>query len=145
MKSRYLSFALTGLALITTSLAARADEWDKKTVIKIDAPVQIQNTVLDPGQHVLKLLTPDSQRNVVLVFNADETKLEATVLAYSASRLAPADGTRFTFYEATPGSPEALRTWFYPGDTIGLEFPAPTAKLASHHPGSPNHNPVQGE
>jgi len=145
MKSRYLSFALTGLALITTSLAARADEWNKKTIIKIDAPVRIQDTVLDPGQHVLKLLTPDSQRNIVLVFNADETKLEATVFAYFASRLEPADDTRFTFYEGPAGGPEALRTWFYPGDTIGLEFPAPTAKLTSHQPGSASHDPVQGE
>jgi hypothetical protein len=127
MKSRYLNLALVGLALIATSLApaARADEWDKKTIIKIDAPVQIQNTVLDPGQHVLKLLNSDSQRNIVLVFNADETKLETTVLANFASRLEPADGTRFTFYETHAGSPEVLHTWFYPGDTIGLEFPAP--------------------
>ncbi len=110
MKSRYLNLALVGLALIATSLApaARADEWDKKTIIKIDAPVQIQNTVLDPGQHVLKLLNS-----------------ETTVLANFASRLEPADGTRFTFYETHASSPEVLHTWFYPGDTIGLEFPAP--------------------
>lgn len=83
---------LLALALFTTTLApsAKADEWDKKTVITVrGGAVQIQGTVLEPGEYVLKLLDSQSDRRILQVFNADQTKLEATILANSAYRLAP--------------------------------------------------------
>jgi LPXTG-motif cell wall-anchored protein len=36
-----------------------------------------------------------------------------------------ADRSTFTFWETPSGSNRALRTWFYPGDTIGQEFRYP--------------------
>src|ERR1700756_5515903 len=66
------------LALLTTTLApsATADEWDKKTLITVQGgAVQIQGTVLQQGQYVLKLADSQSERRILLLFNADETKL----------------------------------------------------------------------
>ena len=37
----------------------------------------------------------------------------------------PADKTVLTFYEMPGGGPEPIRSWFYPGDTIGQEFAYP--------------------
>src|ERR1700761_4737504 len=86
------------LALLTVTLAPspKAEEWDKKTVITVrGGAVQIQGTVLEAGQYVLKLADSQADRRIVLLFNADETKLETIILANAAYRLEPTGDTRF--------------------------------------------------
>ena len=107
------------------SVSARADEWDKKTVLTVNQPIQIRDTYLEPGQYVLKLLNSNSDRHVVQIFNGDESHIINTVLAIPKERMNPAGKTQFTFWETPAGSAKALRAWFYPGDTIGNEFPYP--------------------
>ena len=126
MTTTFKRLAALGLVLYTTALTplAKADEWNKKTVITTNNPIQIQGKVLGPGQYVLRLLDSPSDRNIVQILDAHETKLEMTVLANSAFRLVPTGDTRFTFYESANGQGQALRTWFYPGDNFGLEFSA---------------------
>jgi hypothetical protein len=118
--------AALGLVLFTTAFTplAKADERDKKTVITTNNPIQIQGKVLEPGRYVMRLLDSPSDRNIVQIYDAHETKLEMTVLAYPAYRLEPTGDTRFTFYETANGQAQALRTWFYPGDNFGIDFPA---------------------
>jgi hypothetical protein len=53
---------------------------------------------------------------------AAETRLVTTILAIPAYRLKPTDESQFSFYEAPAEQPQALRTWFYPGDNFGFEF-----------------------
>jgi len=126
MTTTFKRLAALGLVLYTTALTplAKADEWNKKTVITTNNPIQIQGKVLEPGRYVLRLLDSPSDRNIVQIYDADETKLEMTVLANSAFRLVPTGDTRITFYESANGQAQALRTWFYPGDNFGLEFSA---------------------
>ena len=50
-----------------------------------------------PGRYVMKLL--DSQSNRQILHDADETKLEMTILASPAFRLDPTGDTRLTFYD----------------------------------------------
>jgi hypothetical protein len=105
-----LAFALS---TITLAPSAKADEWDKKTVITVHGgAVQIQGTVLEPGQYVLKLADSQSDRRILLLFNADETKLETTILANAAYRPEPTGDTRFTFAEGPAGQAPAISTWF---------------------------------
>ena len=124
MTTTFKRLAALGLVLYTTALTplAKADEWNKKTVITTNNPIQIQGKVLEPGRYVLRLLDSPSDRNIVQILDAHETKLEMTVLANSAFRLVPTGDTRFTFYETANGQAQALRTWFYPGDNFGFEF-----------------------
>jgi hypothetical protein len=125
MRKTLIMPGVLALALFTAALApsAKADEWDKKTVITVQGgAVQIQGTTLEPGKYVLKLVDSQSERRILQVFNADETKLETTILANAAYRLEPTGRTAFTFYEMSVGQPPAVRTWFYPGDNFGLEF-----------------------
>lgn len=116
--------AALGFMLLTSTLTpfAKADEWNKKTVITTTQPIQIQGKILEPGRHVIKLLESPSDRNTLQIFDAYETKLEMTILANTAYRLQPTGDTRFTFSEMQPGQARALRTWFYPGENSGLEF-----------------------
>lgn len=125
MKKILIMPGVLALTLFTTALvpSAKADEWNKETVITVQGgAVQIQGKTLEPGKYVLKLVDSQSDRHILQVFNADETKLETTILANAAYRFEPTGRTDFTFYEMAAGQPPALRTWFYPGDNFGLEF-----------------------
>jgi hypothetical protein len=102
--------------------ALKADEWDKRTIIKIDKSIDVQGTMLPPGSYVIKLLGGSSDRRTVQIFSTDENRLIATVFAVPAWRLAPTDNSEFRFYEVAEGRPPALHTWFYPGDNSGFGF-----------------------
>jgi LPXTG-motif cell wall-anchored protein len=118
-------FCGMALAASVVTTAARADEWNKKTVLTVNDTIQVTDTVLPPGQYVLKLLDSQSDRHIVQIFNSDQTHIINTVLAVPAQRLRPTGNTEFTFWETPPGSARALRMWYYPGDNFGQEFPYP--------------------
>jgi hypothetical protein len=122
-------------------LIARADEYNKKTVVTFNGPVEIPGKVLAAGTYVFKLFDSDSDRNIVQIWNKDETQLIATVLAIPDYRLTPADNPIITFEESAQGSPPAIRAWFYPGDNYGYEFVYPrtraTELAAANHKNVP--------
>jgi len=121
-----LTLAAFAGALALTPL--HADEWDKRTTISINAPVELPNTTLQPGTYTLKLLNSQADRHIVTVWNEDATHLITTVLAIPNYRLQPTGKSKFTFWETPAGQPAALRAWFYPGDNFGQEFAYPKAK-----------------
>lgn len=124
------------LALISVMLSpvAKADEWNKKTIVKISGPVEIPGVhlvgwgVLPAGTYVFKLLDSSSNRHIVQIFSEDERTVYATILAIPNYRLKATDKTVITFAERPAGQPEALRAWFYPGRNWGEEFVYPKAQ-----------------
>src|SRR5690349_214993 len=123
--------ALIGVALAPN---AKADEWNRKTVVTFSGPVEIPGVhltgwgVLPAGTYVFKILDSQSDRHIVQIFNKDETQIYATILAIPNYRLHATDKTVITFRERPAGEPEALRAWFYPGRNWGEEFVYPKAK-----------------
>ena len=113
---------------------ANADEWNRKTVITFSGPVEIPGVhltgwaVLPAGTYVFKILDSQSDRHIVQIFNKEQTKVYATILAIPNYRLKATDKTVITFRERPAGEPEALRAWFYPGRNWGEEFVYPKAK-----------------
>ena len=122
------SLALVGLAFIPRSWAS---ESDRKTVLTVDKAIQVPNAVLQPGTYVLKLLDSPGNRNIVQIFNADETELITTILAIPNQRLEVTEKSAFQFWETPPGQPPALRSWFYPGWSSGQEFAYPKIKAVA--------------
>jgi len=114
--------ALASAGLIST---ARADEWNKRTIMTVNEPTQVANKVLDPGQYVFKLVNSSNDRHIVQIFDADQSHLIETVMAVPAYRIQPTGSTRLTYWETPPGTAHAVRDWFYPGDYYGQEFPYP--------------------
>jgi hypothetical protein len=123
--------ALMGAALAPE---AKADDWNRKTVITFSGPVEIPGVhltgwgVLPAGTYVFKILDSQSDRHIVQIFNKDETTIYATILAIPNYRLKATDKTVMTFSERPAGEPEALRAWFYPGRNWGEEFVYPKAR-----------------
>jgi hypothetical protein len=120
--------ALTVLCLASTVPAVQADEWNKKTVFTFSAPVEIPGQVLLPGTYVFKLLDSTSDRHIVQVFKKDGTNLIGTFLTVPNYRMKPPDKPLITFEERAAGAPEAIKSWFYPGDNYGNEFVYPKAR-----------------
>lgn len=118
--------AVLAVGLLSLSFTARADEWDKKTKITIDEPMQIADTLLQPGTYTLRLYDSIADRHVVQIWNADETHMINTVLCNRTEKLLPAGKSQFTFYETPAGTAKALKKWYYPGDISGNEFAYPT-------------------
>ncbi len=114
-----------GLVLTSMATDANADAWNKKTYVTISQSIEVPGAVLPPGKYVFKLMDSASNRHIVQILNADENHVFTTNLAVAKQRMEPADKTVLTFYEMPGGGPEPIRSWFYPGDTIGQEFAYP--------------------
>jgi hypothetical protein len=107
---------------------AKADTWNKKTVVTFSQPVEIPGKILPAGTYTFQLLDSLSDRHIVQVFNADGSQIIATILAINNYRLTPTGDNVMKFSERPGDSPEALRAWFYPGDSFGQEFVYPRAR-----------------
>ncbi len=102
-----------------------ADEWNKKTEFQFSAPVQIPGKTLAPGKYVFQLADSESDRNIVQIFSEDSDgneNLVATLMAIPDYIEQTPDKPIVHFGERPSGSPEAIHSWFYPGENTGWEF-----------------------
>lgn len=130
MKIMKAAFCLLGVTLFGATLlpSARADEWNKKTVVTFGQEVEVPGKVLPAGTYTFKLLDSPSDRHIVQIFNADGSQIITTILAINNYRLQPTGETVMKFSERPGDSPDALRAWFYPGDNFGQEFVYPKVR-----------------
>src|SRR5271155_1536247 len=82
-----LAIASVGLLGISLAPTARADEWNKRTILTVNEPIQVPGQVMEPGKYVMKLLDSPSNRHIVQIFNGDGTHLITTILAIPNYRL----------------------------------------------------------
>jgi hypothetical protein len=135
LKATTSVFCLALMGAVFSS-SAKADEWNRKTVITFSGPVEIPGVhlkgwrVLPAGTYVFKILDSQSDRHIVQIFNKAETQVYATILAIPNYRLKATDKTVVTFRERPAGEPPALRAWFYPGKSFGEEFVYSRAQAA---------------
>src|ERR1700683_4893107 len=94
-KIALLTMIAGGVACLTP--VAKANEWDKQTVLTFNEPVEIPGQVLPAGTYVFKLLDSQSDRNVVQIFTENQNQVIATVPAIPAYCDEPADKTVITF------------------------------------------------
>jgi hypothetical protein len=101
---------------------ARADQWDKKTMVTFSDAVEVPGQILPPGTYVFKLANSISDRHIVQIWNGDENQLLATIMTIPNTRFQPPEETIFEFDERPSDSPMAVKVWFYPGNSTGEEF-----------------------
>ncbi|MGA2483186.1 MAG: LPXTG cell wall anchor domain-containing protein [Candidatus Acidiferrales bacterium] len=123
-------FGLLAITLLGATLlpSARADTWNKKTIITFSQAVEVPGRILPAGTYTFRLLDSSHDRNIVEIFNADGSQIITTILAINDYRLVSTGETVMKFSERPGDSPEALRAWFYPGDTYGQAFVYPRAR-----------------
>ena len=121
LKLRMIASFIIAFTLIF-EVPAHANDENQMTKLTFSQSVQVPGRILPAGTYQFVLATNDSDRNIVEIFNADGTELYATIQTISAQRGRKAYGTSVTLAQRPNGQPEALVTWFYPGNDIGHEF-----------------------
>jgi len=121
-----LAILTVSLLMVTFAAGARADTaFSKRTVVTFTQPVEIPGQVLPSGTYTIEVYESFGNRNIVRIYNADRSKLIATVLAIPNQRLTPTGDTVMKFSERPGNAPDALKAWFYPGNNFGQEFVYP--------------------
>ena len=106
----------------TVAPGARADQWDKKTIVTFSEAVEIPGQILPAGTYVFRLADSPSSRHIVQIWNADEDQVLATIMTIPNTRFETPDDSLFLFDERPDDSPQALKVWFFPGNNTGEEF-----------------------
>ncbi len=119
-------FAFAGL--IVPAPSAKADGWSQKTVVTFHEQVEMPGRVLAAGTYVFKAADSQGDRHIVQVFNKNENHVYGAFPAIPDYKLKPREKTVITFGERVAGAPEAVKAWFYPGDSYGHEFVYPKTR-----------------
>jgi hypothetical protein len=127
MKSTFNAMLLgASMALMAAMVTPMmADEFNKETKLEFSGPVEVPGKVLTPGKYVFKIADSESDRDIVQIFSEDangEQKLVTTTIAIPDYREETPEKTIIQFEERPSGSPEAIHSWFYPGDNTGWQF-----------------------
>ena len=110
------------LAVLVALPAARADQSNQANKVTFSQPVQIPGRVLPAGTYWFELPEDISEHYLVRIYSADRSVLYATLFAYNSERAIATDRTVFGLAERGSAQPQAIVTWFYPGESTGHRF-----------------------
>jgi hypothetical protein len=116
---------LISLAMATILLlppATLADEWNRATTAIFNHPVEVPGQILPAGIYVFRLAEISGERNVVQIWNAEQTLLVATVFAWPDYLRDAPEENRFVLEEGKRGAPARLTAWFYKGNNHAQTF-----------------------
>ncbi len=122
---RKMLFSCALAILLSPSLGtpALAQPIDQTTYFTFSAPFELPGgKVLPAGKYTFRIADSPSNRHVVQIMSEDRSQVHATILAIPAQRQDIPEEPEVRFMEAAANQPPAVRTWWYPGRTIGHEF-----------------------
>jgi hypothetical protein len=115
-------FALVCIALLP---AARAGQWSERTELQFNQPVEVPGVVLPAGTYWFVLSSDQSNRNIVEILDAEQSKVYATLMTVPTERKHSTGRTEVVLVTRNQ-SPDALWKWYYPGRSTGHAFMYPT-------------------
>ena len=123
---RKMLFGCAFATLVTLSTATTAiaqEPVDQRTFFTFSAPFELPGgKVLPAGRYTFRIVDSPSNRHVVQILSEDGKQMHATILAIPAQRQDPPEDPEVRFMETVANAPPAVKTWWYPGRTIGHEF-----------------------
>lgn len=114
-----------GSFLVVGALAVQAAPYNQRTTVTFSDPVVVSNTVLPAGTYVFTIPANMHDRDIVRVWNAQQTKIITTVMAIPDYSLRTPRRAIFELSESPTNLPQPVKAWFYPGFHTGLEFIPP--------------------
>ena len=135
---------ITAVLFIAMAISSAVQEpystgWNKKSTLSSDRALEFPGIVLEPGTYVIRLKESTETRSVVEICNQDESQILGTFLAIPDHELRQDDNSEFVYFNVAQGNPEPVRTWFYSGDLIGMEFVYPKARAKEIAKGADTH------
>jgi hypothetical protein len=119
----FLAGALALMVTFAGTSALAQEPTNQITYFTFSAPFELPGgKTLPAGKYVFKIVDSPSNRHVVQIMSEDQKTMHATLLAIPAQRQDPAPEPEVRFMETAADAPPAIRTWWYPGRSIGHEF-----------------------
>src|ERR1051325_7576194 len=130
MRSQKALRAILALSLGATLYAstAQAQPENKRTFFTFSGPVALPGVTLPAGRYVFKIVDTTTTCKVIQVLSDDEKKPFAMATTIPDQRRDPAKDATVSFYETPAGTPAAVKSWWYPGESIGYQFIYPRAQ-----------------
>ena len=129
---RLMTSACAAAMLLTLSAMpafAQGGPMDSRTEFTFNQPVELPGVTLPPGTYIFRFVDATTGRKVMQVQAKDaSSKTYGMFLTISAQRPKPSEDAELRFLETPAGQPAAVKTWWYPGNTIGREFIYPKSQ-----------------
>lgn len=122
MLSRITVLATLAVLTFGVSGAAQAQPADYRTYFTFSAPVTLPGVTLPAGRYLFRLADPNSSRRVINVLSEDGKKSYAMLLSIPNQLPKAPNDPEIRFMETPANMPAAVKTWWYPGNSIGYEF-----------------------
>ena len=121
--AKLMVMTLTLLFLFVPGVSA--DDWNRLTTAVFNEPVQVPGYLLPPGTYLFKLADISGERNIVQIWNSDQTILYATVMGFPEYLPHGLNENRFTLESTEGNAPKTLKFWFQAGNPVGERFVYP--------------------
>ena len=132
LSKKLITSACAAAMLTAMSVAparAQGGPMDARTEFTFNQPVEMPNVTLPPGTYIFRFVDATAGKKVMQVQAKDASnKTYGMFMTISAQRPKPSDEAELRFLETPAGQPAAVKTWWYPGNTIGREFIYPRAQ-----------------
>ena len=119
-------------AMLTTSAvpaSAQGQPLDARTEFTFNQPVELPGVTLPAGTYIFRFVDATTGKKVMQVQAKDASnKNYGMFMTINAERPRPSDDAELRFLETPAGQPAAVKTWWYPGNTIGREFVYPKSQ-----------------
>ena len=128
-----------GISVALFASVVQAQPEDKRTYFTFSGPIALPGVTLPAGRYLFHIVDTTTSRKVIQVQSEDQKRSFAMANTINDQRLDPAKDATVSFYEAARGTPAAVKSWWYPGETIGYQFiyPRPQAKQLAKATGQP--------
>jgi len=113
----------TLLAAAPTS-SALAQSLPEEATFTVTEPLDVGTITLQPATYHIKVVKIDSNKDMLRVMDAEQTKIFTTVLTrpYTITMGETVPESRYIVWSTPPGQPRVLRTWFASDRSIGHEI-----------------------
>jgi hypothetical protein len=117
------------LTMSATPVLAQGGTMDSRTEFTFNQPVDLPGVTLPAGTYIFRFVDAMTGRKVMQVQAKDASnKTYGMFLTINAERPRASDDAELRFLETPAGQPAAVKTWWYPGNTIGREFIYPKSQ-----------------
>jgi hypothetical protein len=121
----FVGSALVAAAVAFAPSARAQGPSDQTTYVTFNSPVELPGVALPAGTYIFRLPDPGGAHDVVQVLSADRSKVFAMVQGVERTRAEADSKVVATFDEGEASAPPAIRTFFFPYNSVGLEFMYP--------------------
>ena len=130
MRSARVFRTILGLGLSATLFAsvAQGQPEDKRTYFTFSGPIALPGVTLPAGRYLFRIVDTTTSRKVIQVLDENQKKPFTMANTIPDQRRDPPKDATVAFYESARGTPAAVKSWWYPGETIGYQFIYPRAQ-----------------